>query len=151
MYSLSEAFFDTAVNFGVGGAIRRLQQALGLTPTGKWTEETSERVHAADPLTVAREIVRLRIAHRHYRVQQTPAQRVFLKGWLNRDHDLLKAVDRLAGVSGLALAADDSYLLDMLAHDVEPALLDELSRDDTTGADFTVGESEAPSPCGRGS
>jgi lysozyme family protein len=141
---LALAVFDTAVNFGVGGAIRRLQQALGLKPTGKWTPQTSERVHAADALAVAREIVRLRIAHRHYRVQQKPSQRVFLKGWLNRDRDLLKAVDRLAGIGVLTLVSDgptdiqtvdDSYLLDMLAHDVEPDTLHELSQDDAPSAD----------------
>lgn len=142
---LALAVFDTAVNFGVSGAIRRLQQALGLRPTGKWTQQTSERVHAADPLVVAREIVRLRIAHRHYRVQQKPSQRAFLKGWLNRDRDLLKAVDRLAGAGMLTIiqngqhadiqVVDDNYLLDMLAHDVEPDVLSELSQDDIWFAD----------------
>ena len=95
---LSLVVFDTAVNFGVGGAITRLAQALGLGPTTVWTDEISAKVHDADPAAIAARIVQLRIAHRYNRVSQKPSQKVFLQGWLNRDCALAREMQKSVSV-----------------------------------------------------
>jgi hypothetical protein len=47
---------------------------------------------------VALEICKLRKIWRNFRVKQNPSQKVFLKGWLNRDNDLINEVNKLTGV-----------------------------------------------------
>lgn len=95
---LGLALFDTAVNLGVGGAISRLQAALKVKITGTWTNEISAVIHNVDQTKVALTICNLRIKKRHDRVKQNPTQQVFLKGWLNRDYDLINKVKSLAGL-----------------------------------------------------
>ena len=94
---LGLVMFDTAVNFGPAGAIRRLQKALKLKITGTWTQEISDVIHECDAGKVALEICNLRKIWRNYRVKQNPSQKVFLKGWLNRDNDLINEVNKLLG------------------------------------------------------
>lgn len=96
---LGLVMFDTAVNFGPAGAIRRLQKALRLNITGTWTQEISDVIHECDAGKVALEICKLRKIWRNYRVKQNPSQKVFLKGWLNRDKDLINEVNKLLGAS----------------------------------------------------
>lgn len=96
---LGLVMFDTAVNFGPAGAIRRLQKALRLNITGTWTQEISDVIHECDAGKVALEICKLRKIWRNYRVKQNPSQKVFLKGWLNRDNDLINEVNKLLGAS----------------------------------------------------
>lgn len=96
---LGLVMFDTAVNFGPAGAIRRLQKALKVTITGTWTQEISDVIHECDAGKVALEICKLRKIWRNYRVKQNPSQKVFLKGWLNRDNDLINEVNKLLGAS----------------------------------------------------
>jgi lysozyme family protein len=100
--SLGLVMFDTAVNFGPNGAIRRLQKALQLKITGTWTQEISEIIHVCDAGKVALEICKLRKIWRNYRVKQNPTQKVFLKGWLNRDNDLINEVNKLLGAQILS-------------------------------------------------
>ncbi len=95
---LGLVMFDTAVNFGPAGAIRRLQKALKLKITGTWTQEISDVIHTCDARMVALEICKLRKIWRNFRVKQNPSQKVFLKGWLNRDNDLINEVNKLTGV-----------------------------------------------------
>ncbi len=95
---LGLVMFDTAVNFGPAGAIRRLQKALKLKITGSWTQEISDVIHTCDARVVALEICKLRKIWRNFRVKQNPSQKVFLKGWLNRDNDLINEVNKLTGV-----------------------------------------------------
>ncbi len=95
---LGLVMFDTAVNFGPAGAIRRLQKALKLKITGSWTQEISDVIHTCDARMVALEICKLRKIWRNFRVKQNPSQKVFLKGWLNRDNDLINEVNKLTGV-----------------------------------------------------
>ena len=96
---LGLVMFDTAVNFGPAGAIRRLQKALKLKITGTWTQEISDVIHECDAGKVALEICKLRKIWRNYRVKQNPSQKVFLQGWLNRDNDLINEVNKLLGAS----------------------------------------------------
>lgn len=70
------AVFDTAVNFGVG----RAKEFLG---------EIGGSLTDAE---VAARIVAVRKAYRLKRVAQKPSQAKFLKGWLNRDNALGRAV-----------------------------------------------------------
>ena len=79
---LAMVHFDTAVNFGVGRA-------------KQWLPEITK--DHTDPLAAARAYVQKRIDYRHQCVEQNPSQKVFLKGWLNRDNALLKAINSLGG------------------------------------------------------
>jgi lysozyme family protein len=96
---LGLVMFDTAVNFGPAGAIRRLQKALNLKITGNWTQEISDVIHTCDPEKVALEICNLRKAWRYYRAKKEPSQKAFLQGWLNRDNDLIAEVKKLMGAN----------------------------------------------------
>jgi len=96
---LGLVMFDTAVNFGPAGAIRRLQKALRIKVTGTRTQEISDVIHECDAGKVALEICKLRKIWRNYRVKQKPSQKVFLQGGLNRDNDLINEVNKLLGAS----------------------------------------------------
>ena len=106
---LGLVMFDTAVNFGPAGAIRRLQKALKLKITGNWTQEISDVIHECDAGKVALEICKLRKIWRNYRVKQNPTQLVFLKGWLNRDNDLINEVNKLLGAGILSEDQEVNY------------------------------------------
>jgi lysozyme family protein len=85
---LAVVHFDTAVNFGVGGAVEFLQEALGLPADGSFGPQTQAAFQANNTKALALQIVAGRIAYRHKRVAEAPSQRVFLQGWLNRDNAL---------------------------------------------------------------
>lgn len=85
---LAIVHFDTAVNFGVGGATLFLQETLGVAADGGFGPITRSALDRANNVTTARRYVQSRIDYRHERVRQSPSQRVFLTGWLNRDNDL---------------------------------------------------------------
>ncbi len=85
---LAIAHFDTAVNFGVGGAIEFLQEALGISADGIFGPGTQAALLANNNAQTAQKIVQGRIDYRNQRVNFNPSQEVFLTGWLNRDNDL---------------------------------------------------------------
>lgn len=85
---LAVVHFDTAVNFGVGGAVQFLQEALGLPADGSFGPQTLAAFQASNSKALALKIVAGRMAYRQLRVVQAPSQRVFLQGWLNRDNAL---------------------------------------------------------------
>ena len=127
---LGLVMFDTAVNFGPAGAIRRLQKALKVTITGTWTQEISDVIHECDAGKVALEICKLRKIWRNYRVKQNPSQKVFLKGWLNRDNDLINEVNKLLGAS---IFEFNEEVLDNVSSEIEYEEKDllEIAREDS--------------------
>ena len=87
--------FDTAINFGAGRAVEFLQKALSVKADKVFGPGTHDAfVKAGSHITLAESIVNQRVAYRHKRVQEDPTQKVFLKGWLNRDRRLLAVVER---------------------------------------------------------
>ena len=129
--TLGLTLFDTAVNLGVGGCISRLQASLKVPVTGKWTQAISDKIHSSDQYAVALNICRLRIAKRYDRVKKAPSQVVFLRGWLNRDNDLIRKVKSLAGVT--AQSVDDlsyDFDVDEIEKMFDQELLDEIDQYD---------------------
>ena len=98
--ALATAHFDTAVNFGVGGAVKLLQRALGVEDDGDFGNRSRATLERANQSQTALRVCDLRIQHRHRRVAARPDQRVFLRGWLNRDNALRQLVSRLASGGG---------------------------------------------------
>lgn len=85
--------FDTAINFGAGRAIEFLQKALNVKADKVFGPSTHDAFVASDShKTLAESIVNQRVAYRHMRVKKDPTQKVFLKGWLNRDRRLLDVI-----------------------------------------------------------
>lgn len=93
--SLAVAHFDTCVNFGVKNGVMFLQEALGFTGRdvdGIFGTMTAGALKLNNNKTTAMKLVEGRIAYRHKRVIQNPSQKLFLRGWLNRDFDLKKFI-----------------------------------------------------------
>lgn len=72
--------FDSAVNQGVGRAVRLLQEAAGVVADGQIGPKTLAAVRAADPRALVQRIAALR--EEHYRSLKTFP--TFGKGWLRR-------------------------------------------------------------------
>jgi len=89
---LSLVQFDTAVNMGVGRAVRFLQAAAGCGVDGDFGPGTERAVKTCEPGDLiakycdARELFYRRLA------EKNPKLAVFLKGWLNRLNALRKEV-----------------------------------------------------------
>ncbi len=89
---LSIVHFDTCVNFGPFHAARFLQQSLEVTVDGLIGPSTLNALVSEEPGRIAAAICDLRIHFRHKRVAKDPTQKIFLKGWLNRDNALKNLV-----------------------------------------------------------
>ena len=87
--------FDTAVLFGVGGAIKFLQEALGVTADGIFGTGTATALQANNNKQTANEIIDKRIAFHKKRVAEKPSQKVFLNGWVNRANQLRDFIKNL--------------------------------------------------------
>ncbi|HIK39137.1 glycosyl hydrolase 108 family protein, partial [Thermoleptolyngbya sp. M55_K2018_002] len=97
---LAIAHFDTAVNFGVGGATMFLQEILGLRVDRVFGPVTQRAIREATRTGIApaphhelaQRLCQARMDYRYRRVTRDPSQRVFLQGWLDRDNDLLRYI-----------------------------------------------------------
>lgn len=85
---LAVVHFDTAVLFGVGGAIEFLQEALGITADGAFGPQTKSILEANNSKATAEKIIDGRISYHKNFVARNPSQRIFLDGWLNRANNL---------------------------------------------------------------
>ena len=75
-------------------------------------------------------ICKLRIAKRYDRIRERPDQKVFLKGWLNRDNDLMRKVKSMGGMSVRSFEEDDELDFDPeeIYNSFPPEVLQELDR-----------------------
>lgn len=89
---LSLAVFDTAVNFGVFRAVSFLQKVSGAKEDGVLGPKTIAAANSKNPKDLAIKIVELRLARRNETVARNPSQKIFLKGWINRDEDLRQEI-----------------------------------------------------------
>lgn len=72
--------FDTAVNMGVGSAVKLLQQAGGITEDGIIGPDTLVKSATVSPA----EYLLYRLARYTSIVEKNPSQLLFIKGWANR-------------------------------------------------------------------
>ncbi|WP_017721319.1 glycoside hydrolase family 108 protein [Kamptonema formosum] len=95
---LAIVHFDSAVNFGITGSLKLLQEALGVLPVdGKFGQKTVAALEKKNTLETAKLYCQARIDARHERVQKNPSDSRYLKGWLRRDNDLLQVISQLDG------------------------------------------------------
>ena len=84
--------FDTAVNMGVGRAVRFLQGAVGCGVDGQFGPGTARAVAGCEPRSALAAYCDTREAFYRRLVVANPKLKVFLKGWLNRLNSLRKEV-----------------------------------------------------------
>ena len=89
---LGLAQFDTAVNMGVGRAVRFLQHAAGCPVDGDFGSGTAEAVSQCDRGEALMSYCDAREACYRRLAEKNPKLAVFLKGWMNRLNALRKEV-----------------------------------------------------------
>lgn len=92
---LAIVHFDTAVLFGVTGAILFLQEALGVGVDGIFGSQTESVLRANNNKETALNIIARRIAYHRRRVEENESQGVFLEGWVNRANNLREFITEL--------------------------------------------------------
>jgi lysozyme family protein len=92
--------FDTAVNMGVGRAVRMLQSALGCGVDGDFGPATRSAAEACSLGGTIKAYCDAREAYYRRLAEQKPTLAVFLKGWLNR----LNALRTEVGLPGYEAA-----------------------------------------------
>ena len=100
---LDLAQFDTAVNMGVGRAVKFLQQAVGATPDGNFGPGTQQCLANCDTGDTLVAYCATREAFYRDLVIRNPKLGVFLKGWLNR----LNALRKQIGLPGYEAVGDE--------------------------------------------
>jgi len=94
--------FDTAVNMGVGRAIRFLQKAVGADVDGAYGSDTQKCVDGCDVGAALAAYCDTREAYYRDLIVRNPKLDVFLKGWMNR----LNALRKQAGLPGFEAVGD---------------------------------------------
>lgn len=94
--------FDTAVNMGVGRAVRFLQASAGCGVDGDFGPGTQHAVAQCDAGTMLSDYCQRREAYYRRLIQKNPKLGVFLKGWLNR----LNALRKEIGLPGFETAVE---------------------------------------------
>ena len=87
--------FDSAVNHGVGRAVKFLQSVLGVEPDGHFGPKTMaafDDIEAAHGTKfIAHAVIERRAAFYDAIVERDPSQQRFIKGWKNRLNSLREA------------------------------------------------------------
>lgn len=106
--------FDTAVNMGVGRAVKFMQFAVDCPADGVWGPITAGKVADCDPGVTLKRYCDRREAFYHGLASRRPKMKVFLKGWMNRLNDLRGFVG-LPGFESIGSGAvdmgDENYIL----------------------------------------
>jgi lysozyme family protein len=85
---VAEVMFDCAVNHGGTGAIKLLQQALGVTVDGHLGPQTILAIPHLNGLKLALRITLERVRLQGWIVTHVPNQAKFAHGWANRSADI---------------------------------------------------------------
>lgn len=102
--ALATVYYDASVNHGKGGATKMLQQALNNKAgarlavdgaIGPKTRAALPRNNDGKNMDAALEFLRIRENFFRNLVYRRPSQKVFLKGWLNRNADLSSYIKTL--------------------------------------------------------
>ncbi len=88
--SLLALVVDTAVNFGVTGAVRLLQRAIGVKDDGVFGPLTKQAILQADFNGLYRRLCAERIRSRGHTITRDPSQAKFAFGWANRDAEFIE-------------------------------------------------------------
>lgn len=97
--------FDTAVNMGVGRAVRFLQKSVGCPADGDFGPRTEQAVATCDACDTIVAYCNAREAFYRDLARSRPTLGVFLKGWLNR----LNALRREVGLPGFESAPSRDF------------------------------------------
>lgn len=92
-HQLALVHFDTAVNMGIGRAIRLLQAALGCVADGDFGPKTRQAITACDPGAIVKRYIRERSDCYQSLIGANPKLAVFRKGWNNRLSALTREVE----------------------------------------------------------
>jgi len=84
--SVAEFLFDWAYMSGPGTAIRKLQEVLEITIDGIIGNKTIGAINSTNPVTLFNLLKARREKFFRDIVNNNPSQKVFLKGWLNRNN-----------------------------------------------------------------
>lgn len=90
--ALDQVQFDTAVNMGVGRAVRFLQQAVGAGVDGNFGPGTLSCVNRCDRGTALASYCDIRESYYRTLVARNTTLAVFMKGWMNRLNALRKQI-----------------------------------------------------------
>ena len=114
--------FDTAVNMGVGRAVRFLQAAVGCSVDGAFGSLTAQAAAGCDLAAAISAYCAARLAYYRRLAAARPELGVFLKGWTNRVNALRAEV----GLAGFEAAVpldfgDTSYIARIPDIGVDPS------------------------------
>jgi lysozyme family protein len=90
---VGEVVGNIAVNAGPGRASKWLQTALGVVADGQIGPKTLAALKGQDPAHLANAL--LERTEQHYRSIANGRLAKFLRGWLNRNRDMKRYIDRL--------------------------------------------------------